>query len=153
MNVSTRPDVYEREAIIRTHWITPHSDATIDHYIVKYTLGGVETNATSTTEEAAEAVKRGHVYLVTVAAVSVIGVGMFSEPTEVKSYDGKLQASDHFLPMCTDALQLLTPTCVPNLVLHFNAAPSDTSQHADLANVAYLYHAYQPMQVTVDCFR
>ena len=93
LNVSTTPDVSGSEAIIRTYWIAPHSDVTIDHYIIRYTLDGVETNAMSTREEAVEDVKRGQMYLVSVAAVSVIGVGKFSEPTEVMSYDGKLQVS------------------------------------------------------------
>lgn len=90
MNVTTNPDVSGMEASIRTHWIAPHSDVTISHYIIKYTLGGVETNAMSTSEEAVEVVKKGTVYLVSVAAVSAIGVGSFSDSTTGKSYDGGL---------------------------------------------------------------
>ena len=99
VNVTTRPDVSGLEAIIRTQWIAPHSDVTISHYIIKYTLGGVETNTTSAREAAVEAVKRGQVYVVAVAAVSVMGIGNFSEPTEVKSYNGRLTCHDHFLPI------------------------------------------------------
>lgn len=88
MNVTTWPDVLGTEAIIRTHWLAPHSDVIISHYIVKYTLGGVEMNTTSTREETVQVVKRGTLYRVAVAAVSAIGIGNFSDSAQGKSYNG-----------------------------------------------------------------
>ena len=90
VNVTTRPDVSGMEATVWTHWIAPHSDVTISHYIIKYTFGGVEVNATSPREEAVQVVKKGTMYLVAVAAVSALGVGSFSDSTAGKSYDGGL---------------------------------------------------------------
>ena len=88
VNVTTWPDVSGTEAVIRTHWLASHSDVIISHYIVKYTLGGVEMNTTSTSEETVQVVKRGTLYRVAVAAVSVIGIGNFSDSAQGKSYNG-----------------------------------------------------------------
>ena len=88
MNVTTWPDVLGTEAIIRTRWLASHSDVIITHYIVKYTLGGVELNTTSTSEETVQVVKRGTLYRVAVAAVSAIGIGNFSDSAQGKSYNG-----------------------------------------------------------------
>ena len=88
MNVTTWPDVLGTEAVIRTHWLASHSDVIISHYIVKYTLDGVEMNTTSTSEETVQVVKRGTLYRVAVAAVSVIGIGNFSDLAQGKSYNG-----------------------------------------------------------------
>ena len=88
MNVTTWPDVLGTEAIIRTRWLASHSDVIITHYIVKYTLGGLELNTTSTTKETVQVVKRGTLYRVAVAAVSAIGIGNFSDSAQGKSYNG-----------------------------------------------------------------